>query len=539
MKKSFLSPVAAALLITTIVLNLTGCGSTKSSGDAKPSGESKEVSYPKKLTIFAGLSEWIAKSGNSNADNEAFKEVARRTGTEIEWIHPPTGGDAFTEKFNLMIASGDLPDIISAGWRDISGGPELFVEDKIIIPFTSLVDSAMPNVKKLMEEYPHIAKQFINDDRQILYIPMIRLDEELKVYQGPQIRQDWLDKLGLPMPKTTDDLYNVLKAFKEKDPNGNGQKDEIPMSGQKFKDGGQGIGQLVYPFGIHYAFYQEKGTVKHGVMQPEFKKALSYIKKLVSEGILDKDYVFLDRNKVDGKVMAEQTGFIFGMQPTKFMTQMPAKNPEFNMVAVPYLKGPDGQNTVFYVDQAANVTSVSLVITTKCKDPEGAAKWIDFLYGEEGQTIMNYGIEGVSFKVGPDGKKQFTELVTKNPDGLDISSAVAKYAPAKITPFPMVQRFDAFCLSTHESGVTAINVWTSSGDRSRLMPPVSLTNDEQQNVARKLVQINTIIDETIDKIILGMVEIDELDKLQANIQKMGMDEVIAAYQSALDRYNKR
>ena len=70
----------------------------------------------------------------------------------------------------------------------------------------------------------------VNDEGDIYCFPFLRGDNSLMVFQGPIVRKDWLDKLGIPMPETIDDWYAMLQAFRDKDPNGNGKKDDVPFT---------------------------------------------------------------------------------------------------------------------------------------------------------------------------------------------------------------------------------------------------------------------------------------------------------------------
>lgn len=552
--KKTLTILAACGLITSLV-GCSGAGSSTSSSSSNTASVADTTAaqskvdtagedyanypLPKTLKVFAPLNSWLANAADSIDGCVAYQEIERVTGTDIEWIHPPAGS-AFNEKFNLLIVSGDLPDIIVGYWPTVTGGPQKYVDDGVIVPMTDMItDGTMGNVAKLFEEYPLIEKQIRTDNGGVLFMPTIRKDDELRIWNGPQIRMDWLKNVGMEVPDTLDDLYNVLKAFKEKDANGNGDpNDEIPMTGQAFREGSQGVGQLMYSYGINYDFYMVDGVVKHGVLQPEFKEGLAYIRKLVEEGLLDKDYVFNDRNKVDGKILSDESGFLFNTQPTKLAQGFESQGSSAEIAAIPYLKGPSGLSTVFYSEAGANIASISSAITTGCKDPRGAAKWIDFIYSEQGETIHNYGVEGVSYTVDASGKKVLTDIVTKNPD-YDINTASAVYTPSKVSVFPGIQRFGSWTQSTHPIGVEAVYTYLSRVDQSRILPPISLNAEEQSQSASMMAEINTLVDETIDKVILGQMPIEQVDALQKQVKDMGLEKAIALQQAALERYNAR
>ena len=204
---------------------------------------------------------------------------------------------------------------------------------------------------------------------------------------------DWLEKLGLDVPKTPEDLYNILKAFKEKDPNGNGENDEIPMSGVSFT-GGHGIGNLIWMFGSTMDIYVEDGKVKYGVLEDKFEEGLRYIVKLFEEGLIDPDYLLNDRSKMDNKFMNNKVGFIYSLQPGNFYKNM---NDGTRLVlGIPYLANEGVKNNVFDSTFTDDISPVSIAVTTANKNPSGSLKWLDTLYSEKGIEIMNYGKEGLT-----------------------------------------------------------------------------------------------------------------------------------------------
>ena len=243
---------------------------------------------PEELTIFCELNSWLAKAGNDMHASEAYNELERVTGTKIHWIHPPAGSGV-AEQFNLMIVSGDFPDIIRYNWIGIAGGIQKYVDDGIIVDMTPYYDEGkMPHTQKLFEEYPIVAKQIRQDNGAIYYMPVIRKDDELRIWNGPQIRVDYLEKVGMDIPDTVDELYTVLKAFKEQEVSDDPAF--VPMMAGKFRtDGSQGLGQLCFSFNTTYDFLTDPTgtTVKFGPIEPEFKESIAYIRNLVEEWLLD------------------------------------------------------------------------------------------------------------------------------------------------------------------------------------------------------------------------------------------------------------
>src|SRR5690606_26912925 len=129
---------------------------------------------------------------------------------------------------NLMIASGQLPDVIEYGWATAPKGADSLIKEGRIIRLNELIAEHAPNLTKVLDENPEYRKLVTTDEGNIYVMPFLLGDPSLSVVHGPIIREDWLKKVGLEQPKTIADWEAMLTAFRDGDPNGNGQKDEIP-----------------------------------------------------------------------------------------------------------------------------------------------------------------------------------------------------------------------------------------------------------------------------------------------------------------------
>ena len=523
MKKGLRNMALAGLALT---LALTASGCRENTKAEKNAGDGK---IPETLKIFAIQNSLAAQAGAEDRNGIlAYQLMEEKTGCHVEWINPSPV--AAQEQFNLMIASGEYPDIIEYYWQDIEGGAQQYVDDGVLVSISDYIDN-MPNFKKFNKENPLIAAQYQDVDGNMIYAPCIRKDDELRVYLGPMIRQDWLDKLGLKMPTTTDELYNVLKAFKTGDPNGNGKADEIPFTGIDANSITYGISNIVWAFDTHYDFYVKDGKVTHGIMENNFKEALKYMNKLFAEGLIDPDYMINDEQKYDSKVINDKSGFYFGVQPSFYYNNM---NPEKqHVVAVPYIGGKC--NNPAYL---SNLCGNGAAITTACINPSGAAKWLDEFYSEEGTTIANFGKEGKTYNV-VDGKKVLDrEYVFNNPEGLERKNVCAKSFIGATTDFPCFQLWDYYSQTLEKWGTDAIEVWYKSGDTSSALPVLQFTSDENRELSKIQSDINTYLSEFVNNVIVGRVSADTFEKAQSTVVGMGMDKVLKIYNDAYSRYLK-
>ncbi len=499
---------------------------------------------PLKLPIVTKpleLTYWVPLDGNAGiaipdySHMTAYQEFERKTGIEIRFLHPPIGQE--TEQFNLMVASGDYPDMIESNWLGYPGGPEKAIRDGVIIPLNEYIDKYAPNLKRILEERPDIRKQVVTDNGTIYTFPFIRKDPEILVWLGFQVRQDWLEKLNLPLPKTLDDWYVTLKAFKEQDPNGNGEADEIPWStnqawAQDFK-------RFYNSWGKDYGFYRIDDTIHFGPAEPEYKEYLATMNKWYSEGLIDPDYASMDQSQFDAKMTSNLVGACFGTAGStlrRVSDLVGDKIPGFDLVGVEHPVGPAGAFNM-HAEAARMFSGLGASVTSQNRNIKETIKWLDYPYSEEGNLIMNFGREGLSYEM-IDGYPTFTDEVLNHPT-LSMGQAISSHARSSFNgPFVQDARYFEQYMADPPMLMEAINRWAVA-TRERCMPPITPTPQESRKFASLMSDIQTYVDEMHDRFVMGYESLDNFDRYIQTLKNMGIDEAIAIQQAALDRYNER
>ena len=415
----------SAILCMLLVLNmaLVGCSkkdestdnsstSTSTSQETKKETEKAEnenfnktglpiVKEPVTLRIAGAKNQAIAKSYD---ELQFFKDLEERTNVHIEWDITPNEG--WQEKKSLIFASGDLPDAFYGMWVLQNGAyteNDLFNygQQGLLLPLEDLMKEYAPNLTSFLDENSHYVKDITAPDGHIYGLPGID-ESSPAVTEAFFINTDWLQKVGKEIPTTTDELYDVLKAFKGKDLNGNGKEDEIPMS-FRFKDGNKGIYSLFGSFGLldsrtHIILDNEK--VIFTAMQPEYKEAIQYFHKLFAEGLIDQEAFTHDGKVYDSKVKNKEP--IIGSFVAWGLNSMFGTT-EVDYAPVLPLKGPRGDQK--WSRRPGGLRSKgAFVITSACKYPEVAMRWANELY-EEDTAIQSYrGMYGVAIEKTPEGK---------------------------------------------------------------------------------------------------------------------------------------
>lgn len=526
--------------VTQTTGSSTASGTQTGSSQAGAAGEgteSAEFTYP--VAEGGTLSYWMELNANVAAnytslnDTEFGKKLQENTGITIEFQHPAVGQVA--EQFNLLLSKSTLPDIIEYSWLTYAGGPQKAIEDGVIIPLNDVIDNYCPNLKAYLEANPDVDRMIKTDDGAYYCFPFIRGGEKLKTSTGLMVRGDWLEELGMEVPKTMDEWYEVLTAFKEK------KGAAAPFTYQYSSLGLTDNNPFAYAYGAPRSFYiGDDGKVHYGAIEDGYREYLKTMNKWMSEGLLDVDLATLTGDQVAAKVTNGTAGASFGWCGSNLGTWTSAgkaTTESFSLVPAPYPTLESGAKPEFGQKDNAYVNMGGAVITTSCKDVELAARLLDYAYSEEGHMLFNFGIEGVSYTM-ENGKPVYTDLLLKNPD-LSITHAMAGYIRANYNgPFVQDEAY-ASQYYTLDAQKEAIVLWSDTNAGSHILPPVTPTVDESKEQAQIMNEINTYRDEMTMKFILGNKSFDEWDDYVKTIEGMNIDRVLEIQNAALERYEAR
>jgi ABC-type sugar transport system, periplasmic component len=229
----------------------------------------------------------------------------------VEW----NGGDTYLQQLNLKIAAGEMPDIFTP-WNGIEKD---LAENDAILDLTNLLPQKAPDFWKLIpkDSWAVMAAGDPKGKGRIFATPTLT---DYCMYSG-LIRKDWLDKLGLAVPKTQAELEKVLIAFRDKDPNGNGLKDEIPTGGR------QNLAWMDHLFAMYGIAIKEgqpqwdlyDGKLTYSAVTKNMRDALEWISKLYAQGLLDNETLLNDKTAWDGKVNTNRVGVFYRISQEMYM----------------------------------------------------------------------------------------------------------------------------------------------------------------------------------------------------------------------------
>lgn len=419
MRKAVLGGLALTLSVS---MALTGCGSKQNPGDGNKPGTaaegnsavSKAGTFPivkdkQTLKVFTAHDTFV----ENYETNDFTKWYEEKTNLHVEWEAVPSS--AAKEKLQVKLATADLPDIfMNAGLTESQ--MVMFGTQGVFVPLNGLIDKYAPNVKNMLDKQSEAALRAYTPDGNIYALPSVNESAQQSYPKKMWINKPWLDKLGLSMPETTEEFYQVLKAFKTKDPNGNGKADEVPMAAC---NGDKNANNELESFlMMSYTFYDRSNylmmdgdKVKFIGDTQEYKDGLKYLRKLYSEDLIAKDSFIQDRKALMA-LTENDTVNKLGAAPSyalgHFTIDAGSTTNRFkDFVNVPPLKGPTGLRQAF--DRGAQVLVGRFAITRNSKIPEAAIRWIDWFYDNEGMLNSEYhaglGKEGTGWKKAAEGAK--------------------------------------------------------------------------------------------------------------------------------------
>ncbi|MBQ4580373.1 MAG: hypothetical protein IJA83_06900 [Clostridia bacterium] len=496
-------------------------------------------------------------------DMVGLQKIAEIAGVTIDWTDEGKivcgSNEEIDQAYLAYMAGGQYADILQWGHNDAYvGGVTKMYADGIIIELNDVIDKYMPNLKAILEANPELANDLKNDDGQFLYFTTLNgmntIEDVIGVtWWGPMLRKDWLENVGAEVPTTIEEWYDVLTLFKEGDPNGNGELDEIPL------DGGAGAHMLFMgAYDIMSGIYVDPitGKVGYGEYSDGYKAWLETMNKWYSEGLMQNVFVdetgaITDGATVDENLYADLIGSWKGLSNywEQRLPNLLTKNPNADFVAAPWVK--DANGSVYSGYEAFGRLGTNLVcISTDCDNVEAAARLIDTMYSEAGSILMTWGVEATekdadgnwingNWAYDENGKKYTVPWTWENVEYRgSIFPRHFTYAMAHAN-FPRFGQSDYNATSYSEMYVGASKIWADSDFSMTYPSAIALPVEEQAEVTTLSEDMAAYIAEMQYKFITGAEPLTNYDAYLEQLQKMGIETIIGYYQAAYDRYVAR
>ncbi|WP_020617359.1 extracellular solute-binding protein [Paenibacillus daejeonensis] len=509
--------IVFALLLSACSSGGTGNGTGgNTGGNAEPApGTSTETAGQEQITVRMMRGE--NPSQVIKTDTPVLQEIARQTGVTINL--EPVPGSNYLDKKRALLATNNIPDIMGVEASEVAE----FAGTGMFVTISDYLDQ-MPNLQAAIEENPEINKLFI--DGKLYSLP---ITEKFKIQGGKTLlmRMDILEEVGMEVPTTFDELYEVLAAMKQAYP------DSYPWTtrGMSFMDAfsfgmGSGYGMTLDP---------DTDTYFYGTNKPEFKEVLSYLNRLYSERLLDPDFAVNTKQNWDEKLSTGRSFFYYDNNQfaVNYNTILQESNPEARFDRLPYLENAQGQTRGWLYPKGWLIDNY--VISSKTKNPEALIKMFDWMYGEEGTTVTNYGVEGETYEVvngQPEIKPEVLEQYANASD------------PARVM------------MSEIGGGLLALAVRVDEGPTRQMAPPdlvrwgeelvadpgavivpglsPAFTDEENDRIKDYTTRIS-VLEQDVVKFIIGTKSLDDFDAWASELTAAGAEEMEQIYNEAYTR----
>ncbi len=465
------------------------------------------------------------------------------TGIKVEWQEiPRTEANA---KKNLLMAAGDLPD---AFYNYLFTTDEIFSYgfQGLFIPLNDLIDNYGPALRRFFHEQPEVEKAITMADGSIYSLPHVRpgvLPNSLRFY----LNENWLNRLGLEVPQTIDELTQVLMRFKEEDANGNGDpNDEYPyhfrtglIASYEFQFlGSYGLGNRGQQANNQHIDLGPDGNVRFWPMDDRYRELWAQFNEWWENGLFHPEvFTGITQARWVADASSDLIGFFSWVQPNIIGAKVVD-----DFIGFSTLEGPHGDRKFTWLSPTVRATS-AFMITNQNEYPEETIHWIDFFYSDEGTIFGAFGEEGVTFTRDTEGTVTLVDEIVNYEGGpqrgsfqkLEHNWGGNKPFKEPLEPIRLrawgISPQDRFRLAEWNDyeGYLCEEYW----------PTFNPTIEESQELSAFTSDINTYIEEMRVKFITGELDIDSDDDWNiylTTLKRMGVDRYIEIKQAQYDRY---
>ena len=583
MRKKWKQGMAGALS-ALMLLGLAGCGNNADSGqtsqgaESKPSAEDsgqepadegqedsgqeegtelevvrilgRNYTYTGANGKTVTLKDWSTE-GKSKRWAKLEEELAKKgVKLELDLIEP----DQFDTTIQTMAASGEL-----SNYDLVNITP---LDDKTKLNLVK--QGQLQSVSDIWEQYSEGSyKDFLVTEAGQFYEKRMRLEDgkvywitdfETMTYKGEesawvlgfQIRQDWLDELNLESPTTTDEVYEVLKAFQDQDVNGNGQADEEFLV--NYSSFSTDIAQC-FGLGIDITFVnsQNGNKVESPWYQENVKAYIEYMQKLYAAGLLKMEDSQSSSDMANNKVAAVANwGTELWLEP-QITVPEGAAYPWFAPVRI---QAVEGQTPLFRGSNKYNPGWTATAVPASSDKQQAIAKILDFLVTEESVHLTERGMEGVSYEMADGKMRSISDPTLENTDAVGMAlwcngSIFPRYTLNNEMSEGMedtIAYAEANGVKNNQSAKSDYTLFCINDPEHRLLHDENgyavPTAEEIDRTNEISTDLRTYSAELLTKLIMGEKSLEDWDSYIADLKELGLDDLIAINQARYDRATK-
>ncbi|MDR1263092.1 MAG: extracellular solute-binding protein [Oscillospiraceae bacterium] len=389
---------------------LAACGAALAETPVNPKGVFPIVDEPITLTVWCNLP---TEAADGIETNDATVWLEEKTNIHINW--EKIGINEAAEKLRVMMAANSgLPDVVmTANVGSIMTTEQVFSYGMqgLLLPLNDYIEEYGDAWYDAMEVIPWGRSQVTAPDGNIYGLGGVNDGAyHVSLVHKFYVNNNWLEALSIEPPTTIDEFYDMLVAFRDNDPNGNGIKDEVPLSGSIGRETVRTtldyflMNAFQYSTGFeqYWLYLEEPDKVASGAITPGYQEGLRWFRKLYEENLMDKE-IFINTQENMKMLSGAADGNKLGSFSAMFaISGASTDNPDiYDYIALSPLEGPAGRVSV---DCPTGGASYSYLITHTCKNPEAAFRMGDYLMTIASSNqdtwehmVMRYGLEGAGW----------------------------------------------------------------------------------------------------------------------------------------------
>lgn len=522
----------SALVATA--LTLAACSPKRSDADYRVPDESASAGLTSSGDPIVTTPITVVATGSRSAlsvpydQMELTQQWAADTNVQVTWNMLTE--DVYAERKNLVLASGDLPDILwNTGLTDAEAAT--YAANHTLVPLDEYFADYCPNITALLDARPDIRSAVTSEDGHIYTLPSV---EELGLVAFPNflyINTDWLEKVGMEMPDTVDQLHDVLLAFKEEDPSGTGKV--LPLS---FVPGSfcANPWDLVAAYGGQADNNEHRIVVDRKVVftagSDEWREGVKQLHAWYSEGLIDTESFSQDDTAylAKGKTERETLGAFYWWEATEFV----GEEREGHYALCPALQGVDGVRRAS-VSNNQEISRGAFAMTRTCRYQAAVMRWVDRMYDPVMSAQNNWGPIGVTLEYNADGLLDQIPVADGESEG-ERRQKVAPGGPKAITAedFQTVVLPEPRAQLRQQQVAEHYEPWAANDS----FPPVVLTSAELDDLSLIEADITTLVKQKFAEWVVDGGIDAQWDGYLEDLKSTGLERLLEIYQAALDRY---
>jgi putative aldouronate transport system substrate-binding protein len=535
--------VVSMLLITLTAFAFAGgqqdqAGMPESSASLTAPGELPIVTEPVTLTYMIPRTQRVS----DYEDNHLTELLEERSNVTID-LRLVSEQD-YKDRMNLMFAAqADLPDMINLQNTDING-QLLWGVQGVLRPLNDLIAEHAVKFQTVLQERPQVENLVTAADGNIYSLPNVSSCPHCDPSNRFWINSVWLEELGLDMPTTTEEFKQVLIAFRDRDPNGNGRADEIPLIGART---GWQMNPTIFllnsfvNWDLSEKMHIEDGEIVPTFTQEAFRDGLAYMNELVEEGLFDPVTFTQDQNQLRTLIAADPP--VIGVFPAggAFFEN----NPDTSGIWVHLdpLEGPDGVRLAAY-NPWTGIGMGSGSITTASENADVAMRWFDQFFDYELSLKARFGVEGRDWRWVETGETAVNSarepapaIMLENVWATDQPHSIHWYLQHPYYIHTSIETADFEAMdSIAIMGESSIALTEYLAPVDTQVPPLALLPDEIEEYQELWSTLDTFVNESLVRFIVGDLDVNsDWESYVRQVEGAGLSRFVEMKQAAYDR----